>query len=79
MTNPTSQQETEPMVDIYSFKCSNGHEFIDVCPAGEGSFYCYARSKDNRPDKPQGGICCQCNGSIYVVKIEHGVVQKVTR
>jgi hypothetical protein len=72
--NSTVQLNAEPLVDIYEFKCKLGHEFIDIVPEGSISYFTHARSKD---DKPQGGVCIQCNSSIHIVSVKRGVVQKV--
>lgn len=71
----TVSKHVEPLIDIYKFKCKLGHEFIDVVPAGGISYYTFARSKELAPDKPAGGVCCQCNSSIALLNISHGVVQ----
>jgi hypothetical protein len=58
------------LVTRHYYRCHNGHEFTEDVAGGACPWHSYARSADVRPDKPKGGVCDFCNGSIYQYKSE---------
>lgn len=52
----------------YHYRCANGHEFIEDVSGDACPWHSYARSSNVYPDKPRGGVCDFCNGSIYMYK-----------